>query len=151
VKASEADALLARLRLDLKGLEAEQGRIARRNARKKVLTALRTLRATLDDRYPVIRESAAQRRKGLRSKKLGPKGRASLISRRLRAAGYEPINKGIWTVEQLAFEKIPIKRGPQGGAWAPVWAVFAKGSTELIAAKRDRELRLFIDARARLS
>lgn len=53
-KPTQFDDHLQRLRRELRKLEGTETPIARRNARKRVLTAMRNLRAAVDKSYPAI-------------------------------------------------------------------------------------------------
>ena len=55
------DAAISRLQRERRRLDAAQGRIARRNARRAVIGALRSVRAMLDAEYPAIVKPAIVR------------------------------------------------------------------------------------------
>lgn len=57
------DDAIDKLNAAYKRLEHDQGRIARRNARRAYLYALRCLRKGLDDEYPHIRKPITKRKK----------------------------------------------------------------------------------------
>ena len=85
------DDAIDKLNAATKRLKNPQGRIARRNARKAYLYALRCLRQALDEEYPTIRKVNVKRRKP--DPKRAVRGKQTISQaghRQLLAAGVNP-------------------------------------------------------------
>jgi hypothetical protein len=139
------DHAIARLIKASKKLHEEQGRIARRNARKEYLEAVRHARKAVDQEYPVIRKPVTKRRK--KDPRRAVKGKARIsqqIHRQLLSAGINP--------SQF------VERGKAGETshviYAPRWmerAWRAEVGLDIIAkAVRSMKLRRRIDGIVRL-
>lgn len=88
MKVDDAIEKLAKAR---KRLKDEQGRIARRNARRAYLDAVRSVRQAVDDEYPVMRKPVVRRRKP--NPKRAVRGKQIItreMHRQLLAAGVSP-------------------------------------------------------------
>ncbi len=111
--------------------EGTDGRIARRNARARVLAALRAVRSHLDKEFPVITTQCTVRRN------------PNAMNRQLK--------KG-WKIAMadspglFAAAGVPVKRVVHGGGYrlmVPGWAVAigAVNQAQLRAAKKSKQLR----------
>lgn len=111
-----------------KTVQPEQGERARRNARTRVLNALRVLRRVLDADYP----RAAKPRKQHRRKGLPKWGQRDRVS--------DPVS-----LERLSKAGIKIDHIRNMGVLAPVWAIeLADGKctiAQLVGARRNIKLR----------
>lgn len=88
---TRTDKAIKKLREASRRLDDPQGRVARRNARKAMLAALRGIRQAMDAEFPVIRKAMTSRRKP--DPKRAAKGRARISQqahRQLMAAGISP-------------------------------------------------------------
>lgn len=141
----KVDDAIDKLNAAYKRLAPEQGRIARRNARRAYLDALRSLRKALDDEFPAIRKPVTNRKKpdprrAVRGKDVIPQW----MHRELLAAGVRPAQF--------------VERGRAGETshriYAPRWmhqAARAGIAPQLIAqAVRSQKIRKRIDAMVRL-
>lgn len=116
------------LKRALATLKPEQGRLARRNARRRVVAALARLRDQLDRDYPAERRAIKGR------KRLTPMQR----QQRLVNRGWVRVYNDLITV--VAELKIPCK-GDGGQFWVPAWvAAIGNNPTKLRAAKHSRTL-----------
>jgi hypothetical protein len=131
------DARLRALRAALRGLDGTDGRqIARRNARQRVLGALRGLRAEVDDRWPAIVTRAGVRRLKTFEGKLG----------RLTGKGWE-IETDERNLADYAIAGVPVRKidgtnrsgRKQSAILVPGWAhdIGPKDVVRLKAAKRS--------------
>ncbi len=132
-----------RLARALQRCEGADGRIARRNARARVLAALRAVRSHLDKEFPaiIVRRSQVKGRTA--------RQRANTATRKLRKAGWV----ADWDLDEprdiamFAAAGVPIKRvGFPGGGYhmlVPGWAVAigAVNQAQLRAAKKSKQLR----------
>lgn len=109
------DDAITKLTKARKRLEAEQGRIARRNARAAVCTAIRQVRAALDTDYPVDRKPRVVR----------VQMTAFAKERRKRQKLRSPLVKAISTEMAAEFMAagLPVTRGSLGTV--PGWFVSA--------------------------
>lgn len=135
-----------------KRLEAEQGRIARRNARTAVMAALRSVRAALDEEYPAVRKE--------RKVRVKMTGEAIERRRRRKLARMRPIDTQ--TAAEFALHKIPVevvhqktKHGqPLSSSWyVDAWVLRARrvADIKLVAeAVRSPKARKKIEAMLRL-
>lgn len=136
----------------LRKLEPEQSRIKRRNARTKMLAALRKARAALDEEFPGIRKPVTRRRKPKRRRKL--QGKAEIRESEMQTlllAGVSANN----------FDRAPRQPAKRGGVttsptvwWAPHWMVRALrhdiSADEITNAVRSQKKRRAIKALIRL-
>jgi hypothetical protein len=142
----KVDDAIAKLLKARKRLKAEQGRIARRNARRAYLAAVRSVRQAVDDEYPVMRKPVTRRRKP--NPKRAVRGKSIItreMHRQLLAAGVSPsqfVERGL----KLDDSKITV--------FAPTWmlrAYHAGVDLKLIAeGVRSRKVRNRIRAIVRL-
>jgi hypothetical protein len=120
---------LAKLRRSLARLPATADRpIARRNARKLVLSALRIIRAKLDREFPAIVVTRATRRSS------DPRAR----ERRLLHAGWRRADElaGEYAAAGVPVRAVPVQNG--NALWIPGWAAaIGPNPTKLRAAKRS--------------
>lgn len=132
------DDQLSRVRHELRRLERTPGTpMARRNARRRVLTAMRSLRAALDTEYPPIVD-----RTGVKRLKT-PEGRIA----RLKRAGWREVD--YTRAQQFALEGIrPKKIRIEDGVnsynkyFLPLWAVaIGVVPARLREAKKSRKVR----------
>lgn len=149
---------LRKLKGALRTLDGTEGRaIARRNARKRVLGALRTIRGALDYDFPAIVD-----RTGV--KRLTPEGRQA----RLKRAGW--VSTGGVDVGPFAAAKVPVRMLKERGTafpgsdtvtavtyYVPRWAWLIyhevgslKAAAALKAANKDRVLQQAALAKAAL-
>lgn len=150
------DEALKRIRHATRALPKTQDRpIARRNARKRVLAAVRAFRAVLDESFPAI----IVKGKVVRLKTF--EGRLA----RLKKAGWTMVDNGYIAGYALAgvrvkrvYHKDPGERGQSYiGYFIPAWAwAIAKGmpevhQAELRAAKKSNKLKRAAQAAAFLS
>ncbi len=133
------------------GLSSTEERpIARRNARARVLSALRAVRAHVDATYPPIVDRTGTRR-------LTPQGRMDRLKRR----GFVQVTMSVAATLTLAGVKIHTVRVPnvqQSSAtitveryFAPRWAVYAEthyGVEELRRQVKNKSRRLALQAEA---
>lgn len=104
-----------KLRAALKRFDADQGMVARRNARKALSAALTALRKAVDEEYPTIRK------KPKRTGRLSP----GMRRRRLRERGWEPVRRDLSSIIQAGgIRTAPDPSGPKppNPRWAPGWA-----------------------------
>lgn len=140
----------------LRKLEPKQGRVARRNARTRMLTALRKARAALDDEFPVIRKPVTRRRKPKRGRKL--QGKLEIEEGRMQKLLLAGVNPNHF--DQAP--RRPPKRKKSGSVttyptvwWAPRWMVralqYRVDPSEIATAVRSQKKRRAIQALVRLS
>lgn len=116
----------------LRTLEGTEGRpIARRNARKRVLAALSTVRRHLDTKFPALRSG----RKGVR--RLTLDGRLA----RLKRKGYQQVTSQSELVAFAAAGIRPVVISRIDAPWFPGWAV-AIGPDLAALAKAKRSARV---------
>lgn len=145
-KPTQFDDHLQRLRRELRKLEATESPIARRNARRRVLTAMNGLRSVVDKSYPPIIDRTGV----VRLKTFA--GRLA----RAKKAGWTEVagssEAGYYAAAGVAVKKLEHtddgdeRRGVAGqyhAAWLiPKWAkAIGNDPTRLRAAKKSRKLR----------
>jgi hypothetical protein len=131
------------------GLEAEQGRIARRNARARALKILRAMRERLDRDYPPVKKEKASRR---------PRGSSHTIAMHRRRSLYDmeymPLND-VWRdlgkqIDRLAkdcalvgvrLRSVADRKAKTPEIWVPTWAAMAKDVAEMRAAAKSKAKR----------
>lgn len=130
----------------LKKLKSEQGRIARKNARERMLKALRKARTALDEEYPLTRKTVRRRRKNKTPAQLrrGKHGITLTEANTLLLAGVS---------DRYVF-KLPVRPGSNIKFWAPWWMARALRAgipaKNIAAAVRSPKLRKRIMATLRL-
>jgi len=107
-----------KLRAALKRLDPDQGLVGRRNARKAVTAALRSVRAAVDAEYPAMRKAPT------RIGKLQPGHKVN----RLRKSGYVLVAAHVYKpLKKAGLPTRPNPREGQGGLYVPKWAVKLHG------------------------
>lgn len=109
----------------LRKLDSDQGRVARANARKRVLAQLRKLRGVVDAEYPAIPK--AGRAAPLSQDPVKVKARKTRrrrdAYRKLAEADFVEVTTEM--AAKLATERVRLRKGPRGEVFAPKWAVYA--------------------------
>ncbi len=111
--------------------------LARRNARRCVLSALRAVRAQVDRDFPALAVAKAPRRKGLRA--AGP-NQHNTVERVMRGRGWVPVgqyNLAEWMAAGVRLRFV------RGHIFAPSWAVAigVNNPGQIRAAKKSVKLR----------
>ena len=107
---------LKRLKGAIANLSADQGRVARKNARAKIARCLRALRSAVDEEFPPI----VKTREIKRHKKRGPPDTF------LRNAGWAPVPANYRTriVEACAAAGVRVRIvGPLRSPWVRAWVL----------------------------
>jgi hypothetical protein len=138
---------ISHLERETKKLKDEQGRVARRNARRNVLEALRSVRSALDAEYPVEKKESAKRRKQSKGipanfSEIQPNTVrfGQLLKAGIRLKHIAPTNKP---------EDDTTTRN-RGRWYGPTWAVFAPPDTTIEQFKKARRSTTERDALATL-
>lgn len=146
----DLDEAIAKALKARKRLREDQGRIARRNARAATLTALRQVRAALDEQYPVIRKENVKRRKP-RSLNQRKKGMLRINSKTM----IDLLKAGVGQQQFLSITSDGTTFPTEPVYYAPAWmvrALNAKIDIRLVAdAVRSQKKRRQINAMLRLS
>lgn len=142
----EFDDYLKRLRRELRKLEGTESPIARRNARKRVLTAMRTLRASVDTEYPAIVDRTGVKRLKTFAGRLARLKRAGWVELREEADAGHWAAAGVRVVKLEHVDDGDEKNGRPGVyhvAWLiPLWArAIGLDKALLNKAKKSRKIR----------
>lgn len=131
-------------RLDKVYTDQSKQRLARTNARRNVLAAIRRLRLAVDDEYPVARK---ERKMAPRHKKKTATGRADVIAKKLDLV---PCDQSTMRFAQLQragvkIHWLTVSAEESGGAtydylapYAPRWAVEAPADTTISVLRKAR-------------
>ncbi len=124
-------------------LSDNQGRVARNNARRAALTALRAMRAALDRDFPVVPKKVAPRRRKTRRQQA-----VALVQ-----DGYRPTTRHL-DVRRFIEAGLRGRTGPSASMrgnefflkegkslWFPTWAFAAPSKAQLIEGRRSHNKR----------
>lgn len=115
-------------------LYPDQGRVARRNARKRVLQALSDLRKAIDAEYPAIRKEPRKRLKPINAvrrkiAKLTERGYAAMAGLSVALA---PEQLAQWAELGIRVHTVRFPgQNKNNPVFVPLWAVMAKDEREL--------------------